>query len=810
MSTGTTELDARPPGRRRGWARLWQTPIFVLGLACLALVAAWAALRDTPGRQFERELRHLRQALQGEHDLPDLQTSIEPLIGKASEFPRSQAECEFLLGSYFYRLGELEPAKAEWSARANQHLSRALTLNIAESDLAMLFFRLGMTHYRQGQHLGQALNWVRQGLELGAENPANGYAFLVEAYLKMPQPNLAAALSANQRHLEYVDDRDPEAIGKARYLHADILQRLDRRAEALRELEQIEANVPAPLLANVRLLQATCSEAEEQWSSALEFWKQLEPLAAEVPGGKGRIYYALGLAHTQMSPCDDAAVVSMWKQAVEAGGEEGQAAAIRLGHRLIADGRFDPEQALKYWGEALGNNRVGAEFKNSYVDLATVLELFDQSCELLLEKGDFARSQALANLVARVAPPGAAEEKIARTQVRWANDLSAQAQRSPSNADALLREARARFQDAGDYFKQATVSREPSDKIELFWQSASCYLSARDFANAAMALETFVVLTLGDERNARGHFALAEACQAQGQKAKARGHYVKCIELDTAPYAVRALARLAQVEIDARKLDSAREILLQILGRNGPDVERDIFEQALYSLGNVLFDLGEADEGAIRLREAVRRFPSNPKVWAARHRLADHAWDRAKQIMVAEPQLVAIDRRPLAEAMIQKRRDYLMEAHDAYQTLARDLEELYNSQKSLPMEPVLFWRNSLFNIGNLKLELGDAALAMTYFRNVQLLYRGKAESLFAARNVYSCWQQLARTANNQRPQFQAFVLEAVRTALRDLEEIPRAHDEEIFLSGATPFSRQQWRDLLAQWEVELGEPARAN
>lgn len=806
MSTGISQFDVPSAGRRRGWPRLWQTPAFVVGLVCLALVAGTATLRENPGRDFQQKLRHLREALQGERDLPDLQTVIEPLIDSADEWPRFRAECQFLVGSYFYRRGELDPATPDWFVRAGQHLGRALTLDSDSADLAMLFYRLGMSQYRQGKDAGPALNWVRQGLDLGAENQVGGYRFLAEAYLALPEPNLAAAFSANQRHLELANDHDPEAFGYARYLHADILQRLDRRSEALQELEQIESTVSASLLAKVRLLQALCSEAEGQWSSALGYWKDLEPLAGEVAGGKGRVHYCLGLALTHLEPVDEDAVALQWQQAVDAGGEAGQAAAIRLGHRFGTGERYDAVRSLRLWNSALGAIRVSGQYKNPYIDPTQLFELFDETCERLLVKRDFASAQSLATLVARVAPAGAAEEKLARTHLRWANDLSAQAKRTPQSSDTLLREARARFQDAGDSFKQASVSRDPSERNELIWQSAHCYLGARDYANAALALETFVAQALGDERRSQGHFALAEAYQAQAQKAKARAHFLKCIELNAPPYVHRALAKLAQIEIEARKLDSAREILQQILSRHTPDLERDILEQALYSLGNTLFILGDADEGAIRLREAVRRFPSNPNVWNARHKLAEHAWERAKQIVVADAPGGGDERRALAEAMLQKRRGYLLEAHDAYQNIASDLEELYYRQKSLPMDLVLLWRNSLFNVGGLKRDMGDVVEAMTYFHAVQRLYKGKAESLFAAQSIYSCWQVVGKSAS-LRLQFQPLVLESMRMALQDLDHIPKDHDEEIFLSGTNPRSREQWRQLLRYWESDLNEPA---
>ncbi len=802
MSTGMTQFDARPPGRRRGWARLWQTPVFVLGLLCVVIVGATASLRDNPGRDFQRELKHLRQALRGERELPDRSAVIEPLLARAESMPRQQAECEFLVGSYFYRRGELDAAAPESFARANTHLTRALSLNVADNDLPMLFFRLGMTHYRQGQHLVQALNWIRQGLDLGAENPVRGYAFLVEAYLKLPQPNLAAALSANQRHLEFVDDRDPEVIGQARCQHADILRRLERRDDALHELEQIDGKIDAPLLAKVRLLQALCSEDEGQWMNALEFWKALEPIADHVDGGKGRVCYALGHAHTRLEPVDDAAVESHWRQAIAAGGDEGQAAGIRLGHRLLFGGRYDPEQAVKEWTAAFDSIRVSGDYKNPYLELAHVVELFEQGCDHFLERRDFPRSQTLANLLARIAPPGAAEEKIGQTHFRWAKNLVAQAERNPKESESLLREARARYQDAGDYFKQASLSRATNDKIELFWQSATCYLAARDYADATAALETFVALTQANDRRSQGHFALADAYHAQGQKAKAREHYLKCIELNAPPYVYRALAKLAKVEIDARKLDNAREILVQILNRNGPDLERDIHELALFSLGNVLFDLGEGDEGAVRLGEAIRRFPNNPTVWAVRQKLADHAWEHARQISVADLSGVSPERRPLAEAMMQKRRGYLLEAHDAFQAIAGDLKAEHQLKKTLGNEQILIWRNALLNVGGLKFELGEYAEAIIYNRGVQDMYKGRVESLYATRQVFNSWQQLSKTPA-ARPQLLQLAVDAVQIALRDLDEIPRSLDEEVFLSGPHPFSRDQWQRLLRNWEGTL-------
>lgn len=792
--------------------------MFVVGVVSFTLVAATAGWRINPARDVVRDLRTLRDAIdavdakQAGASLPDA-SFVESLLDRASQLPVHEAESEFLAGSYYFFLSQSKQAAGAsrsgsdantddpFATRANAHLSRALMLTVPDRDLPPLLYRLGLTQHRQGQNRVHALNLVRQGLELGIDDPAPGYAFLIDSYLNMTPPDLTAALSASERQRETIGDGQIDALGQARCLHAEILVRLDRTADALRELEQIDPRVSDPVRARCRLLQARCSEREQLWPAAAQIWTELETLADHVPGGRQRVAYERGLALSRLEPANDAVIVPLWKQAIADGGDVAQAAGIRLGHRLIVGTNPDVDEALQTWTAALAPVRAPSDFKNSVIDSATTIELFDQACERLVAGREFSRARTLANLESRLTPPGVGEEKSARVSMKWGEDLSRQAEATPAAEAALVSEARSHFQDAADGFKQAALHRDAAARLELTWASATCYRRARDFTNAALVLEKLVALPQPVERRAEAHFALAEAYQAQSQTAPARAHFLKCIELNRPPYVYRALAKLAQAEIDAKNFDTAREILLQIVTRNGPDLERDLLETATFSLGKVLFDLGEADEGAVRYREAVRQFPDNPNVWKARERLADHHWDRAKQIAVPEVHLLPPERRPIAEALLLKRRAALQDAHDAYEALARDLQNRHRAE-ALPMELVVLWRNSLFNVGSVKIDMGEYADALQYCRSIQRLYKGKAESLFAARQVYFCWRQIA-VMPGDRSAYQSLTLEVIQTALRDLDEIPPNLDEEVFLSGPTPFSRDQWRHVLRQWEADL-------
>lgn len=794
--------------------RLWQTPVFALGLVVLGIVAATAPLRVHPAREFVRDLRTLRSALAGERELPDCDAFVEPLIDNAEQFPRFQAEAAFLAGSYFYVRSEAEPDDPRWRTRAIGLLTQASTGGVSPADCPALLYRLGMLQYRRdpqpGDQLGEALTRVQQGLDLGFEDQSRGYAFLAEAYLSLPQPNLTAALAANKKYLSFVSERDPEALGKSNYFHAVVLAKLDRPAEAIAELEKIGPRVSPKLLAKARLLQATCSQEEGLWSKAVELWTQVLPTSDEVPGGRARVLYSLALAHTNTDPPLAAAAENLWREAIALGGDEGQASALRLGLALLAGESYRPRETIEVWTKALDGVRTGGEFRNRYLDRAQLFELLDAAGTIFLEKNDFPRARELAAILARVAPAGEAEERIANISFRWASDLAARA-----TTDEQKREARARFQDAGDSFKQAAVAAVSREKesLHLSWQSGQCYLQSGDRVSAIAQFEQFVTgcqtAAPQDERRASAYFTLAELHAAQGHAAKARAHLLKCVELNQPPVHHRALARLAQDEIRAGKLDVARDILLQITTQSAGEVAPDILEESVYTLGQVLFDQGEHDEAAARLGEAVRRFPENPRALAVRDRLAELAWQRAKKID-APAALNSGERRPLALAQKHKRLALLAEALESYEALDREYRARVEV-RPLDLEQSLLWRKALFSIGNIKIDMDRHADAIGYFRHLQVSYSGRHESLIAASQIYTCWKVLMRTDDSSQaaqPIAQQIAADAVRSALADLDKIPRDREDEVFHSGPNPFSREQWRQLIRRWALELDTTTR--
>jgi tetratricopeptide (TPR) repeat protein len=804
MATGLAHPRGAPGGSRksRGWGRLWQTPVFLVGIVCLAATAATAPWRNDPARDFQRDLRQLRRALTNASHLSHFESLVAQLDRDAERFPQHQGEYAFVTGSYYFQRGERDVADPEWRKKAAGRLAAALAAGPPAADQPMLFYRLGMARYRLGQEPVKALGWVRQGLDMGAEQQAAGYDFLVDAYLKLPDPDLASALAASQKHLEYADDRNIDILGKARFRHAEILYRLERRPDALRELSAVDGRCAPIVKTPVRLLQAICSEEEGDWMAANRYWRELAPLAAQVPGGPTRIHYALGLAASRIEPPDYEAAEKFWRKAVAGKGDEAQAAALRLGRVLVFGSHPDAEEAVHQWQSALSAVRVAADYHNHYVDAEEAVELLAEAQDRFLEKRDYQRALAVADLLTRLAAPGVAEERRGEVSARWGKDLAERAERNPDKRDALLADAWHRFQNAGDDFAQAALTREAADKVELYGRSSENYLAGRDYAKAALVLEKFVSAAGDDAHRAQGHFALAETYEAQRHVEKARTHYHKCIELNTGLYEHLARLQLAHLEIAAKHQPVARDIYVQILQRVGPDMPRKLYEDTHFELANLLYDMGEYDESAVRLREAVRRFPDHAGVWIARTRLGDYYWkQKAKKLVPEEP---GSDRAPLAEAVRVKHREYLSEALKVYEDLDADLISASETRTLTPKEKEFTWM-CRFYIGLIKVDLEEYTDAFRYFHSLQVRYGNAGEyltALYAAGNARTCWLKLDRPQRSSTPMIH-LARESFESAKADLKKIPSQEEEKTF----EKFTRQQWEQWLGEWETALRQAA---
>lgn len=784
----------------RTLAQLWQVPVFFLGVFVFVATAVTAPLRqDRAYVEFEETVAALRSGLATGERPGVLVAQAENLLARLAQYPRRASEIHFLAGSAYFRLTDKAVGDQATVARAKaiDHLEEAKALGVASEDLYPLLYRLGLSLYGQGKELQRAIDLLAQSVEKGGERPAQGYAVLVQAYLKLPKPNLEAALTANQKQLEHLDVGQVEEVAKARLTRGELLLKKEQRLDALKELDRIGQTAPKQLRFQARMLQTQICEEEGMWRRAIPLWKDLLAEAAKVPGGKGRILYSLGLCYLNDEPPRRDEALAAWKEAMGLGGEPGQAAGLRLGDIKIYGTAGDVKSALEAWGQALSGVRTLNDYSNKLVPLARVQEIFENACRYFLEAEEYERTQEVAELYKRIAAPGLAEERLAQAAEGAARDIKHKAQQADAaEAKRLSEQARTQFHRAGVAYEQAAMVAGEGQS-DLFWRSAQCYLSARDFTRATGVLEKFVRLDKNESRLAEGWFLLAEAHVAQQSKDLARQAYYKCIEYPATPFAYRARYQLALDELAQENWDQARAILKQNLDDPNPKMDREAHEKSMYLMGDLLWKTQHFDQASLYLKEATRQYPNNARALEARDLLGECYRRLAEQ---AEKRMKAAQG-DVAKAQHQKtRQKWLEQAALTYQDLGDELESKARHKKLVVAELHLL-RKSLFGAADLLFELNEFSQALRRFQALQEKYRQQVEGLIACQRMWRCYSVMRELPEGAKAR--EVVLEAIKLAQADLEKMDA--DSPAFV-GTGVWRKNDWHNWFRWVSEQIAAP----
>src|SRR5205085_11444775 len=90
------------------------------------------------------------------------------------------------------------------------HLERADQLGVPQEDRSKLAYRLGKVYFRQNEDPKLVLEKLVATVDEAADDPADGYFMLAQAYLRVPEKeqDLEAALAANTKLLELPIEND--------------------------------------------------------------------------------------------------------------------------------------------------------------------------------------------------------------------------------------------------------------------------------------------------------------------------------------------------------------------------------------------------------------------------------------------------------------------------------------------------------------------------------------------------------------------------------------------------------------------------
>ncbi len=560
---GTRGLRGQVGRASRSPGQLWQVPAFFLGLlAFIATFVTAPSRRDNSAADFQAEVTSLRRGLDPDQEKPAvLVAQAENLLARLPQFKRRAGEIHFLAGSaYFRQSAQCSPDTLESNQKkAISHFEEALALGPPPADMMALQYRLGFTLYRQGRDQKRAIELMAASVDKGSDRPAQAYGLLVQAYLALPKPNVEAALDKNLKQLELTDVRNVEEMALARLKRGELLLRKEDRGEAFKELKRIGKGAPRELRLKARLLQTGICEEEGQWNTAVELWKELLPDAQTIQGGKARVLYALGLAYRRSEPPQLEQATNCWREAFELGGNEGEAAGMRLGEMVLYGPKTDVAEALKIWAKVLESVRTPNDYKILALDISQAREVLDHACLFLLENQQYQATRSIAEVFKKIDHAGVADERLAQAAEGMAWELQKEAKRlGPLEAGPKFEEVRVQFHRAAVAFEEAAAARAEEGQAAVYWRSAQCFLAAKDPQSAAPILNKFLKLEKNEGRLAEGWLVLAETFQALGNKENAQGAYFKCIEIPATPFAARARYQLAMEEMANKNYSRAR------------------------------------------------------------------------------------------------------------------------------------------------------------------------------------------------------------------------------------------------------------
>jgi tetratricopeptide (TPR) repeat protein len=810
MATETALGPSTPDalgGAGPAWKQLWQVPTFFAGLLLVAGVVAAIPLRH--GRhvgELDRDIDAIRRALaEPGASVEEVLAVAEKVLARTDHATDRAGEAHFLLGGVYQRLADHGPAArvALLRQRAQVHLEQAAKLGVPVDDRDKLKYRLAKAWFLNDGPVPRTIEYLTRSVDGWADDPAEGYRMLAQAYMRLPVPNLDAAYQATLKLLALPTD-DEDVLGPARLLAGEILLRQQKPADALRMLETITSRAPRNVVTRARYLQARSCQELSLWDRAVPYWQEVLRNPSEVPGGRGEVKYCLGQCYHNREQPDDKAAAQAWEQALELKGDSGRAAALCLAELYLSvtpDGALaNPAAALDAYRHVLDKVKSPKDYRNTLIDLERARDRIAWGCHVLRQYHDFESALKLADLYRRIALPGIAVSLEAKAAEAWAEQLLGQPRPTvKSDAAAWDEQIRGLYEKAGAAFEAAAAVRAPGDQPRMLWRSASCYLHARQYARAVAMLDRFVhhpqVLA---ESCGEGWFTLAETHLAVGRKDLAMTAYHNAIAC-RGPYAFRARLQLALAEMSIRAatsdennrhLGQAQALLEQILDPvAGQEAPGDVRERSLFLLANLLCQRRDFEAARLKLTLAIDQYPEYPHILEAREQLAECYRCLADQQIVMVGKL---QRDPQIIARQNKNR-YLEQAVDHYQKLADDLDKRRAGRNLTDAEQAIL-RRTHFAVADCRFNQDNMTA------EALRLYQSLAEGRFPNRvEALVAYQHMAQCA------FRLAQLETARTALRNawltLDKLPDDSlklPDNAFRGCPGPWTRRQWQDWISQ------------
>lgn len=776
MMTASTQRPALPASALLAGKvqprQLWQVPVFVVGL--VALLGVWLSRpsgRVLEGRVLERGLESVRAALAETPAEAGRALKLgQDALSRCERFPERAGEAHFLVGSsYLFLAGQAGSADAaELWQQARTHLEEAQSLGVPETDRPSLLYRLGKTWFQAGVDAKRVLDCLAPAVEQAADDPVEGFGMLAQTYLHLPVPDVRAALETTRKQLALPTDNEV-LLAPARLLQGELLLYLKEPAEAAKVLERLGTDLDPALLPRTRTLKARCYHDQGLWGEAAKLWEEILADQSQPLAEPGWVLFYLGQCYRAQGNSADAGRV--WESALAYRGEEGQAAAFHLAELRLAGQQ--PATALDCFERALRDVTTPAGLQNRLVDLPQARRALELGCQRYREMGDFDRAQKLARLYEKLALPGVARQRGGQAAEAWA--LECRSKQSEEEARLHFREAAAAYEAVAD-----AVSA-PAEKAQWLRRSSERYLQSQEPARALVVLKRFLEVETAPEPLAEAWFNLAQVTLTLNDEASAVAAFRKCIEFP-GPFAFRARHRLAQIDIENGFLNEAEEILKQNLAMTHFSPNDDTHKKSLFTLATLMYQRSNHHQAAVRLQEALDRYPSDPRAVEARYQLAECY----RQLSTEENQKQSA-KNLTAAAQTHYREQYrhwLKQSAANYQKLTDDLSAR-QAVAPLPVGEETLLRQADFALAECRFDLGQYEEALQLYQTLAARYRRQVEELIALRQIWRYyWVQ-------RKPDKARDTVKQVQAALQGI-------NDKTFASHPAKQTRQDWLQWL-EW-----------
>lgn len=608
--------SSRPDPTRR----IWQVPVFLLGVAAFVSVwQGWVPIGPPdPASAFQDDLLVLKATLERvAPEIADLKSCVNRVAQQSQQYPELAPVVHFALGSGYIRLAELsaDPGESQSYWRlARQHLDSLHLEDIPEADRGRLEYRQAKARAAELprdaapaeiEHLRTILMFTP-----GGEQSGDGPRFVAELSLRLMPPDLKRARDSLTAFIAEAGLATPAAtLARAKLRLSEVYLALGDHDQAKKWLGQIGTDAPADVMITGKGQLARIRMADRDYEGAGREWELLRSrpeLSSEL---RAAAAYHLGVCRQLAKAAKPEEAVKLFEEAVKSTGPEGPAAAVRLADLYLgATDLVKHRESVRLLSSAVKDVAAPGEYTNPLVPLNEVQAAFEKAVRVLTQDQAFESAVAAAEAYRSVATAGHDREKLAEATVAWGSAL-------PKGS----REAIEKFTAAADEYVALAENRPAdTDKAEQLRRAADLYRQAALPDKALTTLEKVLQLpSLPDEVKGSVGLDYAESLLAANRPKEALRVFTD-VMARSGPASTIARYRLARLLLDTRdpqKIPLGVALLEQIAqAEQVAPAEQAAHERALVELAHEQIRAGNFAGAESRLRTQLRLYPTGPEV----------------------------------------------------------------------------------------------------------------------------------------------------------------------------------------------------